>query len=226
MNCNDAVAALVASLESGTPMTDEQREHIRTCARCRELLDSAKQFQTILGGNGIQPPEVDATALAAERVVRRAKTRRTLLIGLAIAVVSWIGLSLLLIRAGEAPPAEAFAVAGMGIGIASLIALPVMLLLLLAHAARSSSDRWYKRLKPGRQISGVCLGLSERFKLNVSMVRLAFFVGIFVDGVGLWVYLILALAMPVHPDDRQYLLRFRLRRWFARRTAHAEHHVQ
>jgi hypothetical protein len=65
MNCNDAVAALVASLENGTPMSDEQRAHIRDCTRCRELLDSAKQFQTLLGGNGIQSPPVDATLAAA-----------------------------------------------------------------------------------------------------------------------------------------------------------------
>lgn len=226
MSCNEAVAALVASLESGTPMTDGQREHIRTCERCRELLDSAKQFQTILGGNGIQPPEVDATALAAERVVRRAKTRRTLLVGLAIAIVSWLGVSLLLIRSGEAPPAEAFAVAGGAIALACVIALPFLLILLLARAARSSSDRWYRRLGPGSLFSGVCLGLAERFKLNVTMVRLLFVVAIFFDGLGIWVYLILELAMPVHPDDRQHLRRFRLRRWLARRTAHAEHHVQ
>jgi hypothetical protein len=46
-------------------------------ARYPKLLDSAKQFQTLLGGNGIQPPAVDAAAVAAEQEVRRAKTRRT-----------------------------------------------------------------------------------------------------------------------------------------------------
>jgi phage shock protein C len=225
MNCNEAVAALVASLESGVPMTAEQREHIRTCERCRELLESAKQFQTLLGGNGIQPPAVDAAAVAAEQEVRRAQTRRTLAVAFAIAVLAWAGISLLLIRSGEAPPAEAFAVAGAAIGIAFLVGLPFVLLFVVVRAARKPEHRLYKRLGPGRWISGVCAGLAERYHWNVNLVRLAFVVALFFDGVGFWVYLMLDLAMPVHPDDRQHLLRFRLRRWFARRSGHAEHHA-
>lgn len=219
MNCNEAVAALVASLESGIPMTAEQREHIRTCERCRELLDSAKQFQALLGGNGIQPPAVDAAAVAAEQEVRRAKMRRTLGIAFAIAVVVWAGLALLLIRAGEVAPVEGFLVAGAGIGIAFLMITPLLLLFLLARAARTTEQRWYKRLKPGRQLSGVCLGLAERFNWNVTIVRLVFLMALFFHGLGFWVYVVLDLAMPVHPDDRQYLLRFRWRRWLARRNA-------
>jgi phage shock protein PspC (stress-responsive transcriptional regulator) len=219
MNCNEAVAALVASLESGAPMSAEQREHIRTCERCRELLDSAKQFQTLLGGNGIQPPAVDAATAAAEEEVRRAKIRRTLGIAFAIAVVAWVGLSMLLIRAGEVAPVEGFLVVGAGIGIAFLMIAPLLLLVLLARAARTAEKRWYKRLGPGRQLSGVCLGLAERFRWNVTIVRLAFLLALFFHGLGFWVYVVLDLAMPVHPDDRQYLLRFRMRRWFARRNA-------
>ncbi|HYK05251.1 MAG TPA: PspC domain-containing protein [Thermoanaerobaculia bacterium] len=219
MNCNEAVAALVASLESGVPMTAEQREHIRTCERCRELLDSAKQFQTLLGGNGIEPPAVDAAAVAAEQEVLRAKTRRTVGIAFAVAVVAWVGLSLLLIRAGGLAPVEGFLVAGGGIGVVFLLATPLLLLVLLARAARTAEKRWYKRLKPGRQLSGVCLGLAERFGWNVTMVRLAFLAALFFHGLGFWVYVVLDLAMPVHPDDRQFMLRFRWRRWLARRSA-------
>jgi phage shock protein C len=224
MNCNEAVAALVASLESGVPMSVEQREHIRTCERCRELLDSAKQFQTLLGGNGIQPPAVDAAAVAAEQEVRRAKTRRTLGLAFAIATIAWVGLSLLLTSAGGLAPTEAFIVVGAGISVVFLTIVPLLLLVLLARTARTSDKRWYKRLKPGRQLSGVCLGLAERFNWDVTIVRLLFVAGLFFHGLGVWVYVVLDLAMPVHPDDRQYLLRFRLRRWFARRSGHAEHH--
>lgn len=225
MNCNEAVAALVASLESGSPMTDEQREHIRSCERCRELLDSAKQFQTLLGGNGVPPPPVDATLAMAEKEVRRARMRRNVLVALAIAVVLWAGVSFLLIRAGEAPPLEAMAIVGAAIGIACLVGSPLLLIFWLARAASAPSHRLYKRLGEGRMLSGVCLGLAERFHWNVTYVRLAFVAALFFDGVGFWVYLMLDLAMPVHPDDRRHMLRFRLRRWLARRT-HAEHHVQ
>jgi phage shock protein PspC (stress-responsive transcriptional regulator) len=69
-------------------------------------------------------------------------------------------------------------------------------------------------------LDGVALGLSEATKVNVSVIRLLFFGLLFFDGVGLVLYLLLALFMPVHPDDRQFLLRFRLRRWL-RRTAAA-----
>lgn len=44
----------------------------------------------------------------------------------------------------------------------------------------------------------------------------------FVNGIGIWLYILLDLAMPVHPADRQYLLRFKLRRMWQRRFAHAE----
>ncbi len=226
MNCNEAVAALVAALESGVPMTAEQREHIRTCERCRELLDSAKQFQTLLGGNGIQPTAVDAAAVAAEQEVRRAKTRRTLGLAFAIAAIAWVGLSLLLTSAGGLAPMEAFLVTGAGIGIAFLFVTPLLLLLVLARTARTSDKRWYKRLKPGKQLSGVCLGLAERFHWDVTIVRLLFVVAIFFHGLGVWVYVVLDLAMPVHPDDRQHLLRFRVRRWFARKSGDAEHHAR
>ena len=223
MNCNEAITALVASLESSVPMTAEQREHIRTCERCRELLDSAKQFQTLLGGNGIQPPAVDAAAVAAEQEVRRAKRRRTLGLAFAIAAIAWVGLSLLQIRAGGLAPLEAFLITGAAIGLLFLILIPFLLLLLLARTARTPEKRWYKRLKPGRHLSGVCLGLAERFGWDVTIVRLLFVVGLFLDGVGFWIYVVLAMAMPVHPDDRQYMLRFRWRRWLARRRLNAEH---
>jgi phage shock protein C len=225
MNCNEAVAALVASLESGVAMTAEQREHIRTCERCRELLDSAKQFQTLLGGNGIQPPAVDAAAVAAEQEVRRAKTRRMLGLAFAIATIAWLGLSLLLAGAGGLAPIEAFLVAGAGVGVVFLIILPLLLLLLLARTARTSEKRWYKRLKPGRQLFGVCLGLAERFDWDVTLVRLLFVVSLFFHGLGFWVYVVLDVAMPVHPDDRQHMLRFRWKRWLARRSGDAEHHA-
>jgi phage shock protein PspC (stress-responsive transcriptional regulator) len=223
MNCNEAVAALVASLESGVPMNAEQREHIRTCARCRELLDSAKQFQTLLEGNGIQLPPVDSVAAAAEREVRRTTRWRSVGVVFAIAVVAWTALAIAIV--GPTSLSEAALLATLWTGVSFLVVLPLLLLFVLARAAHAPENRLYKRLKPGRQLSGVCLGLAERFRLNLLLVRLAFVAAIFFDGVGFWVYLVLDLAMPVHPDDRQYLLRFRLRRWWARRNGHAEHHA-
>jgi len=219
MNCKEAVAALVASLESGVPMTAEQREHIRTCERCRELLDSAKQFQALLGGNGIHPPAVDAVAVAAEREVRRAQKRRTVAVAFAVALVAWVGIALLIDRAGGLARSEAFLVSGAGIAIALLLGVPF---LLLFSAARKPENRWYRRLTPGQQLCGVCLGLADHFHWNVNYVRLAFVAGVLVlHGFAVFTYLALYIAMPVHPDDRRYLLRFRLRRWWQRRNGGA-----
>jgi hypothetical protein len=52
----------------------------------------------------------------------------------------------------------------------------------------------------------------------VRLLRVIFVVLLFFDGAGFWIYLLLDLAMPVHPDERQHLLRFRLRRWWRRMT--------
>ncbi len=57
--------------------------------------------------------------------------------------------------------------------------------------------------------------------MPVMIVRIVFLGLLLADGIGLLLYLILDLAMPVHPDDRQYMWRFRLRRWWAsRRNEH------
>jgi phage shock protein C len=48
-----------------------------------------------------------------------------------------------------------------------------------------------------RMIAGVCGGLAEYFKLDPTLVRLAFVVLAFAKGFGLLVYLILLVLMPL-----------------------------
>ncbi|HEX7704999.1 MAG TPA: PspC domain-containing protein [Thermoanaerobaculia bacterium] len=71
----------------------------------------------------------------------------------------------------------------------------------------------YKRLRKGRQISGVCLGIAETYGYSPWTVRLVFVLLVLMKLSGLLLYLLLDLLMEVHPDDRQHLLRFRFRRW-------------
>ena len=84
----------------------------------------------------------------------------------------------------------------------------------------------YKRLRHGRQLSGVCLGIAEETGLPVWVVRLVFVLLAFGKMFGVALYLILDLLMEIHPDDRRLLLRFRIRRWWRSRrpgsTATAE----
>lgn len=221
MNCRDAVAALVSSLERGTEMTGEQREHIRTCARCRELLDSAKQFQTLLDGNGVQMPPLDPVLDATEREVRRRRDRRAIGVVTGIIAIAGAAVAWMLVAAGEAPVGEAIAVVGAAVGIAMLFLTPILILFYVARRSKDGKPRLYKRLRPGRQLSGVCLGLAEATRINVVAIRVIFLVLFFFNGSGFWIYLMFDLAMPVHPEDRQHLLRFRMRRWWQRRFAHA-----
>ena len=227
MNCNDAVAALVASLENGTPMTDEQRAHIRDCTRCRELLDSAKQFQTLLGGNGIQSPPVDATLAAAEDEVRRKHLWRAVRIGIGVIVLLGAAVAVLLNRLGDVPLRNAMIMGSAAMVAGVLIGTPIVLLLWVVRGkTRGGERRLYKRLGRGRMISGVCLGIAEATGVDVSIIRIAFVVLLLAEGVGFWLYFLLAFTMAIHPDDRQHLLRFRLRRWWQRRLAHAENHAR
>lgn len=179
----------------------------------------------MLGGNGVQPPEVDAAVSAAQREVKRARRIRLVLIAIATAIVIWAAASLIAYRVGDAPPVEAMVSGVIAAVIAMLVSgfiiVPVAAAFWFARGERSSAAPIYKRLKPGRQVSGVCLGLSERFGWNLTLLRLAFVIAFFFDGLGFWVYVILDLAMPIHPDDREHLLRFRLRRWWEGRMSRA-----
>jgi len=221
MNCRDAVAALVASLETGTEMSDDERAHIRTCERCRELLDSAKEFQALLAGNSIETPSIDPALAAAEEEVRRRRARRSIGVGIGILLILGASVAWMLVAAGESRPVEALAVVTFALIVGTLMLTPLFLLLYFVRRSKAGKPRLYKRLKKGRQLSGVCLGIAETTRLNVSLIRAVFVLLLFFKGAGLWLYVILDLAIPVHPADRQYLLRFRVRRWIQKRMAHA-----
>lgn len=216
MNCKEAVAALIASLETGTPMSDDARAHVSGCDRCAVLLSSAREFQTSLEEEIASEPAIGpATVRAEEEVVRTSRQR----IVLRVAAVAFVGAVLLVLAsiAGDtATRTEQATVFFTGVAVAVVVAIPVLLIFGVARAiVRPASGRpLYKRLGPGRMLSGVALGIAEAAKLNVNIVRLLFFGLLFFDGVGLILYILLALFMPVHPADRQYMLRFRVRRWF------------
>lgn len=57
-----------------------------------------------------------------------------------------------------------------------------------------------KRLTKGNEydsmVSGVCSGLSEYFEIDVTILRLIWIMLTFYHGIGLIIYLILAIIMP------------------------------
>jgi phage shock protein C len=58
------------------------------------------------------------------------------------------------------------------------------------------------RSKDGAVLGGVCSGLSERFKVDVSLVRIAFLLALFGLGFGLGIYIILWIVLPEKTDIR------------------------
>jgi phage shock protein PspC (stress-responsive transcriptional regulator) len=209
MDCNDAVAALVAMLENGTPMTDEQRAHIRTCERCREVLAAAKELHL---PDEAAVPEVDDALLHEEVHRRHHRAMYWKLAALPLGILAVFGVGSL--RRGE----------GLGIGAAELLVISGMLMIavlvpglivfaIVRSAAKRRGAPLYRRLDSRRWWLGVCTGLEEALGIDRNILRVAFFVLTFGQGIGLWIYLVLALATPVHPGDREYLWRFQARRW-------------
>jgi phage shock protein PspC (stress-responsive transcriptional regulator) len=200
-------------------LTDEQREHIRTCPRCRGLLDSAKELIDVR--EPVPQVGMAAALAAAEGEVNRQRVKRIITVVIGVAAVMAAGVSLMFfVPTNGAEPLGFWLYAfGMAALISAGFAVPVLIVIYMLRG--SAKHRLYKRLQ-GRMISGVCRGVSEKLKIDVFWVRLIF-IGLLIllGGVGFWFYVALDVAMPVHPDDRQYLLRFRLRRWWHRRMSHA-----
>lgn len=168
-------------------------------------------------------PNVEDVVAAAEMEVRRKRIRRVIGVAAGVAVLMVTGVLLVLLAGNEAGTIGFWLYA---IGMAGLISagFAVPLLLIVYVLRDTAKRRIYKRLRPGRMLHGVCLGLAEKTNVDVVIVRLVFLALLLVGGgLGFWFYVALDVAMPVHPDDRQYLLRFRLRRWLARRNPHAGH---
>jgi len=63
------------------------------------------------------------------------------------------------------------------------------------------SRAWY-RSRRDRKLAGVCGGLAEEFGVSVTILRLAFVLSMLLGGgVGLIVYVVLWVVMPLKPDD-------------------------
>jgi len=101
-----------------------------------------------------------------------------------------------------------------------LIAGPLVLVATTAGVDAGGPAGVYKRMR-GRQLSGICQGLSEATRVPVWIWRMAFVGLVFLKGAGLILYLLLDVVLPIHPDDRAGLLRFRIARWWRSRRASA-----
>jgi phage shock protein C len=55
------------------------------------------------------------------------------------------------------------------------------------------------RPRPGRKIAGVCLGFSEYFDVDATLVRVVWLITAFMTGFGFLAYLIAWIVMPEEP---------------------------
>lgn len=214
MNCNEFVEAFARA-----EISDAMREHVRSCARCHALINALTREDAV--ESAIEP----STRVAEAEVVRVRKssmlTRSAAILAAVVVFFGWF-----LVAAGKGgglTGEEALLVAATGVFIAIIVGASVLLLFQgLATARRAGGDRrFYKRLGPGRMLSGVCLGLAEATGVSVSLFRLGFMILAWLKGFGVLAYIICDLAMPVHPADREHLLRFKIARAL-RRIFHGE----
>jgi phage shock protein PspC (stress-responsive transcriptional regulator)/predicted anti-sigma-YlaC factor YlaD len=141
---------------------------------------------------------------------RLAPSRRTIALFLACCAVAYVAYRL----AAETAPrfAQALPVAAAVILIAGCG----------AGLVAGAGGLPYKRLRDGRVLSGVLLGLAEKLALRPSIIRLLFLSLLLALGFpAVALYILLDLSMQVHPDDRAGLLRFRIQRWMRKRAAAA-----
>lgn len=216
--CDAAIEALIAALRSDVPVAPAHREHMRQCAACSLVLERVKTLEGELEQADSAPlgaedlPDDSITTEVEIRGRRRSRRRVGVAFGVGLGLMAFI---VAMIAAFEELAAPEIALVALVLSL--FIVFPIALVVGVRHALQQGGYEppIYKRLRPGRQLSGVCLGLAERLKIPVLVLRIIFLGLFFVDGAGLLLYLILDLIMPVHPDDRQHLLRFRLRRWWA-----------
>jgi len=222
--CNESLESLRSFLEGGTVPDPRHVAHWRECTDCRRVLSATRRAIAALQDEGEassddraledQASAATTAAVEAGRAVQRGfgRWRAALILGVGLTSLA-VGARLLdESGAGSWPRAWlASILLGLSIAAAGLVLLRV-----------PSRFALYKRLRPGYQLSGVCLGLADKTGIPVGILRLVFFVLALADGVGILLYVILDLSMPVHPEDRRHLLRFRVLRWWRRILGDAE----
>src|SRR5437868_14836416 len=62
-----------------------------------------------------------------------------------------------------------------------------------------------------RVVAGVCGGLAEYLEVDPSLVRLAFIVGMLWGGLGLLIYVVMAIVLPVDPQAQPVTMYCRAR---------------
>jgi phage shock protein PspC (stress-responsive transcriptional regulator) len=216
-------------LSSEESIPEEHLQHISSCASCGAIAQRATELSAMLDStlqNGTReaeelaptdtPSSRELSAAAASEVIVAHRRRRAWRIGTAAAVV--IIAVLTSVAAASMPQLRHRTAVWWMMMI--LFAGPIVLAFMTAGLESVSASRLYKQLR-GRELSGVCRGLASASGIPVWFVRMIFVSLVFLKGIGLIAYLLLDVLLPIHPDERAQLLRFRLMRWWERRRQSA-----
>jgi phage shock protein C len=60
-------------------------------------------------------------------------------------------------------------------------------------------NRKFYRSRTNRVLWGVCGGLAQYFNIDPTIVRIIAVASLFAGSLGFWVYIIMAIAVPVEP---------------------------
>lgn len=60
-------------------------------------------------------------------------------------------------------------------------------------------DKRLYRSRTDRKLWGVCGGLARYFNIDPTLVRILFVASLFVGTLGFWVYIIMAIIVPLEP---------------------------
>jgi phage shock protein PspC (stress-responsive transcriptional regulator) len=226
VTCGESLEALRSFLDGGMPPEPGHVAHWRECTDCRRVVSAARREIAVLDleDEGAVSPDdrtlqeqartATSAAVEAGRAVQRGfgRWRAALILAVGMAGVA-VGARLMDQLGGDSwlRALAAWIPLGLSMAAAGLVLMRV-----------PSRFALYKRLRPGYQLSGVCLGLADKTGIPVGILRLLFVVLALANGVGIWIYVVLDLLMPVHPEDRRHLLRFRVLRWWRRTRGDAD----
>jgi phage shock protein PspC (stress-responsive transcriptional regulator) len=211
-DCKKSMAALLDHLENGAELQAGAEAELRHCTACSEVLRRAHRLGGLLEMPETEmrePGDHDHVAAAVVSEVSRRRRSRLFWSAFAIVVAS-VGYGLF-----TATHATLHHPTAVGLLLSLIFAGPMLLLMVSIRSA--SGGKVFKRLE-GRQVSGVCRGLSEALMVPAWILRTAFVGFVYMNGAGLLIYLLLDFVLPIHPADRAKLLRFRFARWWEAHT--------
>ena len=208
--CERFTSMLMRHLATGEPLPDEWRTHVRDCAACSAILQRAERLAAVLEQEDAET-ETDMNQLrSAVEDATRAEHRRALMWRLAGVVLIAAAAANVWHRA--APMRNPFGVTAI---VMVLVTAPLALIWWNLRRATHAPRKLYKRMA-GHEVSGVCAGIADALGIPAWTVRFAFvmFAWLLSGTLTIAVYLILDLALQIHPEDRDKLWRFRIRRWW------------